>query len=204
LAITYLEFEDYTNMQNTLNYISNNFELENEMLSDFNDFQTLLNIAKLLKQSNYSLALTQEQKLSLEAIFTNDAPLIGAMTLSILKGNDKDYIFNEQIDNLSQPSSRLSHKHVSTSEYAQNSEYKLYPNPTKDYTTIKYDCSRTNIFYTISDMQGRVLVERHLETKEHQKFSETMIDLQALSPGTYQFTIKSDNGIDWSAKLIIN
>ena len=44
---------------------------------------------------------------------------------------------------------------------------------------------------------------RNLETIDDVKQNEVLIDLGDLSPGTYQFTIKSDNGIDWSYKLII-
>jgi len=60
-----------------------------------------------------------------------------------------------------------------------------------------------NINYSISDMQGRVLIVNSLETIEDVVQNEALIDLGSLSPGTYRFAIKSDIGVDWSGKLII-
>ncbi len=94
-------------------------------------------------------------------------------------------------------------KPVSKLEENKDVKYKLYPNPSSDYTTVFYYCQNKNINYSISDMQGRVLIVNSLETIENIKQNEALIDLGDLSPGTYQFTIKSNNGIDWSSKLII-
>jgi len=164
----------------------------------------MLNLVKALRQNNEGEgALTEVQIQSLETIMNNDAPLIGAMALSILKRNNINFVFQEQVDDLAQSSSRLMPKPVSKLEENKDVKYKLYPNPSSDYTTVFYYCQNKNINYSISDMQGRVLIVNSLETIENIKQNEALIDLGDLSPGTYQFTIKSNNGIDWSSKLII-
>jgi len=204
LAVTYLVFNDYTNMQNTLDNISSNFELSTELQADIIDFQFILDLSKSIQQNNMGEgSLTETQIQSLETIMNNDAPLIGAMALSILKRNNINFVFQEQVDDLAQSSSRLMPKPVSKLEENKDVKYKLYPNPSSDYTTVFYYCQNKNINYSISDMQGRVLIVNSLETIENIKQNEALIDLGDLSPGTYQFTIKSNNGIDWSAKLII-
>ncbi len=69
------------------------------LLADFNDLQTMLNLVKALRQNNEGEgALTEVQIQSLETIMNNDAPLIGAMALSILKRNNINFVFQEQVN----------------------------------------------------------------------------------------------------------
>lgn len=81
--------------------------------------------------------------------------------------------------------------------------FKLYPNPALDYTTLKYNCKYENLSYEISDMQGRALVNKPLETIEDVLSNEVLIDLQGLSPGNYHLVIRTNDMVLWNSKLII-
>jgi hypothetical protein len=85
----------------------------------------------------------------------------------------------------------------------KSKKFKLYPNPALDYTTLSYNCQYANLSYEISDMQGRSLVKRSLETIENTESNEVLIDLQGLSSGTYQIIIRTNGVFLWTEKLII-
>lgn len=204
LAIIYCNFGDYTNMQSTIDYISGNFEMSDEMLSDFNGFQTIMNSAKLLQQNNsYEGSLTEEQKQELELILTNDRPLIGSMALALLKRDNYNYIYNEEVYDKAENSARLAHQSEIILNKSKDLDFKLYPNPAVTYTTLFYRSTNDNIKYSVSDMSGKIVLSHNLETIEGRHYNEILVDLQDLSVGTYQFTVLSDSGIDWSYKLVI-
>jgi hypothetical protein len=193
-------------MQNTLNYIDNHFELEESVQTDYNDFVSLMNIAKTVRQNNlHENGLTESQRTSLQTILTNDRPLTSALALSLLMRDNPAMVYNESVYDVPQNSARKARPDINklSSESSTNKEFKLYPNPARDYTTLSYNCQYANLSYEISDMQGRSLVKRSLETIENTESNEVLIDLSSLSPGSYQLIIKSNNLKLWNSKLII-
>jgi len=88
-------------------------------------------------------------------------------------------------------------------EPVEGEEFKIYPNPTKDYTTLSYNCKFANMTYSIIDIQGKALITAAMKTIEDMSSNEVLVDLSKLSMGSYQILIKSNNTILWSEKLII-
>jgi len=82
-------------------------------------------------------------------------------------------------------------------------DFKIYPNPTIDYTTLSYNCKFANMSYSILDMQGKTIVKKSLKTIEDKEANEVLINLGNLSNGSYQIIIKTGDSVLWSEKLII-
>ena len=166
----------------------------------------MMNLTQAIHQNNlYENGLTESQRTSLQTILTNDRPLTSALALSLLMRDNPAMVYNESVYNVPQNSARKARPDINklSSESSTNEEFKLYPNPALDYTTLSYNCQYANLSYEISDMQGRSLVKRSLETIENTESNEVLIDLSSLSPGSYQLIIKSNNLKLWNSKLII-
>jgi len=75
-----------------------------------------------------------------------------------------------------------------------------YPNPVKDYTTIKFKTRGFGVRMELVDIQGRVvktIVDKELSAGQH----EIKIYIKDLSPGTYAYVMKEGSVIH-SKKLI--
>ena len=207
LATIYLNYGQYTDMQTVLSYIDNHFELEEELQTDYNDFVNVMNIAKDMQENNlYEEGLSETQRTTLQTILSNDRPLTSSLALALLKRDNPAMVYNEPVYDITQNAARKSRPENNqlVSNNLSHKEFKLYPNPAIDYTTLVYNCKFADMSYSITDMQGRVLTTVKLQTVENMNSREVLIDLQGLSPGTYHFVIKTGKRILWNDKLIIN
>ena len=59
------------------------------------------------------------------------------MALALLKRDNPDYVFNEIVNDVSQNSARKAKPNTNNTLVMQDGEFKLYPNPARDYTTLK-------------------------------------------------------------------
>ena len=176
---------------------------EKYLQADFANFETVTNIAKNMQQNNlYDGGLTEENITSLETILADDRPIIGPMALALLKCNNPNYEFSEFVYDVPQNSERRMNPNAETSAIAEDAEFKIYPNPTKDYTTLSYNCKFANMSYSILDMQGKMLITESLITIEDKVANEVLVDLSNLSNGSYQIIINTNNTALWSEKLI--
>jgi len=204
LATIYLSYGQYNDMQNVLNYISSNFEMDDELLFDYNSFVSIMNIAKSMQQQNlYMGGLNEEQRNSLLSILELDRSYISPLALSLLKRDNPDLVFFEAVYDVPQNTARMAKPHILKTPSEQYSEFKLYPNPTHDYTTLSYNCQYANLSYTISGMQGKVVIAKTLKTINKVNTNEVLIDLNGLRPGAYHFVIRTNNHILWNGRLIV-
>lgn len=204
LATIYFDFEQYTDMQNTIDAIVTNFDLCDVMASDLNDFNAIMNIAKTMKQGNlYEEGLTTEQRQSLENMLANDRPYIAPMALALLKRDNNAYVYQELIYNMPKNSSRKKNPNLVSREEENKKNFKIFPNPALDYVTLSYNCELSNLTYTINDLQSRLIIKGELKTIKGMNTNEVLINLSNLSPGTYQIIIRSNEVIEWHDKLII-
>ncbi|MFB6320707.1 T9SS type A sorting domain-containing protein [Saccharicrinis sp. FJH54] len=73
---------------------------------------------------------------------------------------------------------------------------KLYPNPASDVITIESNNVTEKIFFEITDLNGRQIIEKELKSDSEK------IELNDLEPGIYIYTIRSSNTIYKTDKLI--
>lgn len=205
LATIYLSYGQYTDMQTVLDNIENNFEMDDEMGTDFNDYETLLNLVVDMQEENlYESSLSETEVTVVENILVNEQPLTASLALSILKRNNPEYEYNEPVYDLPEEYSMAQPPAPETIvQQYDNSEFKLYPNPSHDYTTLMYDCSYSNLTYFIMDATGKEVKTDVLKTIEDLSFNEILIDLSGISSGTYYFVVKTNKEILFSDKLII-
>ena len=204
LATIYLSYGLYDEMQNTINYIGSNFEMDDELSNDYTSFVNLMSIAQAMQENNlYMGGLSETQRISLQQILANDRPMISAFALSLLMRDNPNMVFNEAVYDVPQNNTRKPKPFFNTTALEQSSEFKLYPNPAHDYTTLQYNCRYENISLVLSDVQGRVLQTIILESIEDVEYNEALINLSNLSPGTYFTIVKTKNEVLWNKKLII-
>ena len=204
MATIYLSYGLYEEMQSALDYISSNFEMDDELLPDYNNFVSLMTIAQNMQESNlYEEGLSEAQRTSLETVLTDDRPLIAPIALALLKRDNPDYVYNEAVYDVPQSSPRLASPNYNDATVVVNPDFKLYPNPTFDYTTLQYNCQYSYLNYSIIDLSGREIKKGSLKTIENSKTNEVLINLGDLSPSNYQIIIKSNSIILWSEKLIV-
>lgn len=183
-----------------------NFEMDDDMLADFTNFESIMNIAQTMQeQSLYEEGLSDTQRDYLEIVLADDRPLLAPIALSLLMRDNPEYSFSEIVYDVPQSSPRFASpsNNSNNNTSVSNSEFKLYPNPAHDYTTLSYNCQYANLTYTICDLQARVISKDKLETIEDINNNEVLIDLSKLSPGNYQISIKTNDLVIWNGKLII-
>ncbi|MFB6341270.1 T9SS type A sorting domain-containing protein [Saccharicrinis sp. FJH62] len=73
----------------------------------------------------------------------------------------------------------------------------IYPNPASDVITIERNNAATKIFFELSDLNGRQILEEELKLKSEK------IELYDLEPGIYIYTIRCSNTIYKTDKLIL-
>ena len=205
LATIYLSYGQYTDMQTVLDNIESDFEMDEAMEDDFNDFESLLNMAKTMNQNNlYEGGLSETELSALEAILGDDQALTAPLALSLLKRNNPQYEYSEPVYDISQSSARMAHPSTPEAiEDGEEAEFKLYPNPAVNFTTLQYNCKYNNLTYTIVDATGRSIKSKALKSIENVSFNEELIDLSGISPGAYYFVVKTNNEVLFSEKLVL-
>lgn len=79
-------------------------------------------------------------------------------------------------------------------------ELSVYPNPADDYLRIQYEVnSGANAQFELINLIGAKVFETELNSQS----SELEIDLSALNPGVYFYTLKIDGEVNISKKLVI-
>jgi len=204
LATIYLSYKQYEDMQGVLDEIINDYELKGEQQDELVFFGTICEIASQIQQENlYEDGLSENNRIDLQTIFNANKPLTSTLALALLKRDNPDYVYNELVFDMKRNSSRMANPKPLFENPKQNSGFKLYPNPTKDYTTLSYNCKYHNLTYTIIDNSSKTLFSGKLISIEHLDTNEVLIDLSQLSGGNYQIIIKTYNTVLWSEKLII-
>ncbi|RLD65462.1 MAG: hypothetical protein DRI84_06770 [Bacteroidetes bacterium] len=205
LATIYLAYGLYEEMQSCIDNIASSFELNIEMTEDFTNFETMMGIAEDLQQDElYEDGLDESQRLFLGEVLEADRPYMAPIALSLLQRDDPLFVYQEWVYDIPENGSRMAtHSIADVNELEKDKEFKLYPNPAREYTTLSYNCKYINLTYSISDIQGRVLRTEVLETIEDANSKEVLIDLAILSSGSYQITIRSNDLVLWTEKLII-
>lgn len=82
-------------------------------------------------------------------------------------------------------------------KHAENNA-KLYPNPASDFVTIEKNTSTKDLFFELTDLNGRKILSRILDSNIKQ------IELKNLEPGIYLYTIRNSNTVYKTDKLIMN
>ncbi len=204
LANIYLSYGDYENMQTVLDAMPEDYEMDDEMTTEYNEFSSILEISRIMQEEDlYENSLNETQKESLESILQSDRPIVSQIALSLLMRDNPNFDFVENVNDVEQNTARKSMPSTINVAKIENVEFKLYPNPSINYTMLQYNCKYINMSYTISDIQGRILVNNSLETFGEISTNEVLINLNKLSPGNYQIIIKTNERILWTEKLII-
>jgi len=66
-------------------------------------------------------------------------------------------------------------------------DYKVYPNPARDYVNIDMDKEQTNVTIRVVDMTGQLIHEEELD-----RFTQTRLDVSRYKAGVYMIQIQSD------------
>ena len=66
-------------------------------------------------------------------------------------------------------------------------DYKVYPNPARDYVNIDMDKEQTNVTIRVVDMTGQLIHEEELD-----RFTQTRLDVSRYKAGIYMIQIRSD------------
>jgi hypothetical protein len=73
----------------------------------------------------------------------------------------------------------------------------IFPNPASQQVTLKFsEPFNKDLTYTISDLQGRQLLQGSIQNQE------TVLDISSLSKGIYLLNISDANGNKWNKKII--
>jgi hypothetical protein len=180
--------------------------MDNEKTAEFTEFSTIINIAKNMYQNNlFESGLTETQRSTLESVLEEPTPNTAPLALSLLKRDNPEYVFEEVIFDLQE--NLYSMAQPSNQEVIEDDEiakFKIFPNPSLDYTTLSYDCKFAQMSFSIVDIQGRILIHKPLKTIEDKDVNEVLIDLSSLSAGTYHILVNTNAKTIWSDKLIIS
>jgi hypothetical protein len=205
LAATYLSYGDYNNMTGVLNEIPSNFELNDEMNIELNNFTRLCNIVKGMDESGlYENGLTDEQRMEAQTILESNLPMLSSMALAILKRDNPSLEYFEIIRDVEENNLRIAHGDNNITAPSEDDLFRIYPNPTINFVTLKYDCRYVNMNYNITDMSGKALLAGEIKTVENAESNEELIDLSSLSPGSYTLEVRAKGLALWSQKLVIN
>jgi len=121
------------------------------------------------------------------------------MAVAVLKWNNRNHHYEEPI--LEAPDYQPRKARTSTTPQNPGSELLVYPNPARDYFTLKYRSGRKqqNLNLVITNNLGQALITWHLQDGENEK----LMDTGNLLPGAYTVLLYSGNTLLQSQKLII-
>ena len=203
LYLTYNKFDDY---ENIMSNIENTFEMNDDMINEYENFSNVFSITKTLKEQNlYEKSLSDNQRDMLFAIIEDDKPIILPYALAVLKRDNPNFEYLEQVYDVERNSSRMTNDNLTKQSISNsNNDFKVYPNPTKDYITLSYNCKFENITYLIINMQGKVLISKKLATIVDFEHNEVLLNLVNISTGSYQLIVKSNETQLWQEVIMIN
>ena len=87
---------------------------------------------------------------------------------------------------------------LSVDEFAINSQYSVFPNPTNDVINIKVKKNFGEVTMTLTDINGRIVLSKITNLSD-----ETQLSIGALQSGMYILTIKGE-GINTNDKILKN
>ena len=181
-----------------------NMELDDIHTADYTNFVSIMNIATTAKQEGLlDNFLDETQITNMETILNSKRANVSSLALAILKQNNVDYVFVEEVLDVVESSARL--VHFSNKEVLEESlsDYRIYPNPSKDYITLEYSpLGDGEIIYSISNADGKVVLQKVLANTNNKSKTEVLIDIQELAAGVYYFNI-INNGKSLSTKKLV-
>ncbi|RLD42818.1 MAG: hypothetical protein DRI86_11020 [Bacteroidetes bacterium] len=191
LASRYLANGDYEQMNNTLSSINENFELNEQQISNQDDFVSTFNLAQSMYSSNsYFDVLNEEQRISLNTVLSYKGSQVSQMALALLMRNNPDFEYSELILQPTESSARMASNEDKVIE-DKTTYFKLYPNPTTDYFTLEYQLDAdkySNLQMEIYDATGRKVITQKLDSSNE----ATLIDVSSLSKGVYNISFIAD------------
>ena len=127
-----------------------------------------MNIAKTAKEDGLlGDFLSETQITNMETILNSKRANVSSLALAILKQNNEDYVFNEEVLDVAESSACLAHfsnEDVLTESF---SDYRISPNPCIDYITLEYyPQSEGEIIYCISNSNGKIVLQNTLEKSD--------------------------------------
>ena len=120
--------------------------------------------------------------------------------------DNPQFEYIEAVYDVTQNSARQINKSdifTETIETDSEQMFKIYPNPTRNYITLQYDCSMPKLRYAIIDAQGKEVISAELESFESKVQNEILIGLDKLYPANYQLIIYSNNNVLWTETIIV-
>jgi hypothetical protein len=200
LAQHYLITGQLNDFQSTLENITTQFELTDQQLLDHTQFVISMQIAlEILTDSIQPGDLDSSLIADLEALLDQDGSVKKAMALAILKWNNRNHHYSEPI--LDAPDYQPRKARSSTKPQESRSKLIVYPNPARDYFTLKYlsDRKQQNLKVVVVNNLGQALITWKPQPGE----TEILIDTGSLLPGAYTVLLYDGNTMLQSQKLII-
>lgn len=190
LATIYYDLGLYTNIESVFTDISN-MDLDDIHTADYTNFASIMNIATIAKQEGLlDNFLDETQITNMETILNSKRANVSSLALAILKQNNMDYIFTEEVLDVVESSARIAHFSNEDVLEESFSDYRIYPNPCKDYITLEYSpLGDGEIIYSISNADGKVVLQKALANTDSKNKAEVLIDIQELSAGVYYFNL---------------
>ncbi len=181
-----------------------NMELDDIHTADYTNFVSIMNIATTAKQEGLLDNFLDETKIiNMETILNSKRANVSSLALAILKQNNVDYVFVEEVLDVVESSARLAHFSIEDVLEESLSDYRIYPNPSKDYITLEYSpLGDGEIIYSISNADGKVVLQKVLANTNNKSKTEVLIDIQELAAGVYYFNI-INNGKSLSTKKLV-
>jgi len=198
LALTYLEFEDFEGMQNTLDSIPYSFELSEFENQEYLNHVISFGIAREIIEENLMPGqLSQTHISDLSGILEQGIGYSHEMALALLKWNDPAYMFEEIILDYVPQQQRKTKQ----SKKAVDPGLEVFPNPARDYCTVAFEIPENpeiNATIVVTDISGREVYR----SQPTQKSGEMLIDLKGLKSGFYTVSLIS-NETNLSAKRLV-
>jgi hypothetical protein len=203
LASEYLSIGDTTNMDNTLNSISQTFTLDRPRQQQYYDYLTYFSFLKSLQVQNKDILQIDSSQISqLLTLYNQVSEPVASYVRNILIANNVINYFEPIIipdDLKSTPEKNV----LRTGHFSEGCYLKVFPNPAKHYIIAEYNTqqisSSNEILLTVTSFDGKILETRILSKLQDQQLIET-VDYK---PGIYLCFIKSGNKVLASRKFTI-
>ncbi len=208
LATIYLRYQQYEDMNTCLNNIPQEFELNDQQESDYENYLVFYDIAEDYYSGEGLIdVLTQDQVNDLEDIENLKRPNLSGKALSLLMMNDPGYEFYEPVvfpdEELLPPLIRFDLPDMSDNESGNEEVYlKLFPNPAHDFTTLEYRTASIEYLelkLEVYDSRGKLVLQKALEAGDR----EELLDLSALASGLHVVRLLADGKLLDSKKLTV-
>jgi hypothetical protein len=205
LAFEYSYVGNWTNVNQVLDYMSNNLHLTDEEMKQHEDYVQYFNFLKSLADQGKTIyQLSTSDISSIQQLVAGTSEPVKSYAQNVLEANGLLKYYEPILlpENLKLTPEKTS---IKTKPFTVNDCLRVFPNPARQYVIVEYNLSKElsgrqgQIVFSVSTSEGKI-IETKLLSKTQDQF---LVNTTNYSPGVFLFSIQLSGKILNTKKVTV-